>query len=291
MSLASARPRAEFLLGDLQENFNKHYFRDRSGRALRFRCEDLAEFMATRVPSTVDEVERWGRYLRPDARRIIQERYQATACDLMRQISETSDNDSDRFDTLLRWVGVASTYTYNMFINIWPFARERNIYYDNEVDALSLRIPSSMRGGGVLHRWTLHHLNRFLNWIPDANDFLPPGAPKALKSLAKRARPVAGRVRRGVRRRRSSKPVTGTSGSWLLAHELYRKDPGYRSRLASVLEGCDGFADDIFDRERIRESWSEYLDGRIDRHFEIEALFSFGQIQERLPLTTVACGS
>jgi len=37
---------------------------------------------------------------------------------------------------------------------------------------------------------------------------------------------------------------------------------------------------EIFDLEKIRNTWKEYLAGKISLHFEVEALLSFGNLHK-----------
>lgn len=95
-------------------------------------------------------------------------------------------------------------------------------------------------------------------------------------------RPILGGLRRRWKTSRSSGPIQSTSGSWLLTHELYRKDTAYRERVANTLNNPDCFPEEIFDRARIKETWNEYLAGNIDRHFEIASLLTYGTLQQQL---------
>lgn len=75
-----------------------------------------------------------------------------------------------------------------------------------------------------------------------------------------------------------SKPVLKTSGSWLLTHEMYRKDSRYRKRIENLIVDENVFPSEIFDLEQIKNTWDEYLAGNISLHFEVEALLSFGNL-------------
>jgi hypothetical protein len=202
-----------------------------------------------------------------------------------RHVQAVSPHDADRFDTLLRWADVSVTPTFNMLSCLHPLAGERNIRFDNELDALYLRIPHDLRGRGVLHKWILYNLKRDLAIIPYSNTWLPPLAPNGLGRLTKRIRPALGRMRRSVVRlsRSNGGPVLSTSGSWLLAHEMYRHDERVKLAVQSILLNTDVFPEDVFDHAQIAATWREYEAGRIDLHFEIEALLSFGALQSAVP--------
>jgi hypothetical protein len=196
-----------------------------------------------------------------------------------RSIMAVSEDDFDRLDTLLRWADVSLTPTYNMITCVWPLARQRNIFFDNGVFDLASRIPSRLRGAGVLHRWTLGYLNPLLPFIPDANTWLPPLVPGFAGKMAKKIRPTIGKMRRGVLSAGHSRPVLVTSGSWAMKQQLYGKDDRYRLKIEETIEDASLFPDDIFDREEIKRTWTRYLQGDTSNHFEIESLLSFGSLQ------------
>ena len=281
-------PDAEFLLGDVMENFNKHYFRPVNSRRFAFSAEDIPVFFATCVPSTQKDLTRWGCYFNESVRKRIRAAYLDVVQEVVNQLRHVSDDDADRFDTLLRWAAVSVTYTYNMFFNIRALGRERNICFDNELDDLSVQLPASVRGKHLLHRLILDNLRPRLALIPDANDLLPPVAPQALKALTKKLRPVLGRCRRGLLHRDRSRPVLATSGSWTLMHELYRKDPRYQARLDALFHDEDAFPGELFDRRQVLSAWDEYKSGNVSLHFDIECLLSFANLHRLIPTSGIA---
>jgi hypothetical protein len=275
----------QFYLGDLLENFNKHYFSCPSGYQPKFNPNSLAEFLHRCVPYALKDVSRVGLYFQPAIRTRMQSRYLEEMADYSNQVRTVSDYDADRFDTLLRWADVSVTPTFNMLSCLHPLAGERNIRYDNELDEVHLHIPHDLRGSGVLHKRILYTFKPALAFIPNANTWLPPIAPNGLGKAAKKIRPVLGRIRRDVIRllKPDGKPVLSTSGSWLLIHEMYRKDEKMRREVESILLDTRMFPDEIFDNTQIKTSWKEYEAGRIDLGFEINALLSFGVLQGLIP--------
>ena len=202
-------------------------------------------------------------------------------------VTEVSANDSDRFDTFLRWANVGVTPTYNMISSIWPFARERNLCFDNEVNELSLKIPPDIRGAGVLHKWILYHLSKIMIIIPDANSFMPPLFPRHLSDISIKMRPFVGQLRRkliDMKRRVENKSsdtlALKTSGSWIFLHELYRKNPQYKEQIEDLIFDNHIFSPEIFDLTQIQQIWGEYLGGEIRFHLEIESLRSFGSLNK-----------
>lgn len=280
----SENPDAEFLLGDILENFNKHYFSMSDNNKLSFNPDKVHEIL-NYVPSTIKDTNRIGIHFNRDIRRKLEEQYNVALKEYAQSLIDVSEDDADRFDTFLRWADVSVTYTYNMITCMWPLAKERNLCFDNDLNKLSLKIPSDLRGAGILHKWILYHLDKKLLLIPDANNFLPPFFPETVKQLSKKIRPKLGNFRRSLIKiqTQNKKPVTATSGSWLLLHEMYRKDQRYRERIESIIFDKTMFSPENFDLEQIRNTWKEYLNGNLSLNFEIESLLSFGNLNTMIP--------
>ena len=274
---------AEFMLGDLLENFNKHYFRAPSTPLLEYSPRVAEEVLYRYAPYRIHDVARLGKYLNPEIRDKSKILYRSTLAEYAASLKGVSRDPADCLDTFLRWANVGVTPTYNMITCIRPLASERNICLDNELNELSLRIPSSIRGEGIIHKWILFHLNKKLTLLPDANTFLPPFLPQRAKTLAKKVRPWLGRIRRARLGGSDRGPQLATSGSWLLMPEMYRKDSVYRQHIEGLFLDPRIFPEEIFDRKAIRDSWTEYVNGRIEWHFEIEALKSFGLLHNLIP--------
>lgn len=166
---------------------------------------------------------------------------------------------------------------------IWPLAKERNLCFDNELNDMSLKIPSDIRGAGILHKWILYHLCKMLIIIPDANTFFPPLLSKNINQIAEKLRPAIGKFRRSLMQKQPTELVLKTSGSWLLLHEMYRKGRLYREQIENLIFDRDVFPPEIFDLEQIKNTWKEYIAGNIQLHFEIEALRSFGSLHKMIP--------
>jgi len=271
---------AAFLLGDLMENFNKHYFSLPPHYPLIFLPEKIIHILYSFVPYTIKNYkERKGKLFNKKKRNLLERHYLSALREYAQSVMEVSENHEDRLDAFLRWSNVGITPTYNMITCLWPFARERNIYFDNDVDDLSLKIPSYLRRKGILHKWILFHLSKMLLVVPDANTFLPPAMPKVFADCTKKIRPYLGKLMRHHMQSQNN-PMLRTSGSWLLLHEMYRKDKTYRDQIESFIYNKDIFPPDLFDLDEIERIWQVYLKGDIRYHFEIEALRSFGSLSE-----------
>ena len=104
-------------------------------------------------------------------------------------------------------------------------------------------------------------------------------------------RPIIGNLRRRlIRQRKGNEPVLKTSGSWLLLHEMYRKDEHYKERIGTLLFDKGVFPPEIFDTEEIQKTWQTFVDGSIGLHFEIEALLSFGSLNKMIPCNGISEG-
>jgi len=285
--IASQNADAEFFLGDLLENFNKHYFQHPNRQSLVYEPQNLMGILHSYVPYTMKDTNRLGIHFREHVRQRIESIYRDALEDYAKSLLDVSEDDADRMDTFLRWADVSITPTFNMITCLRTLAGERNIFLDNEVNEISLKIPSALRGAGILHRWTLYHLNKILPFIPDANTFLPPIVPNPVATFAKKLRPTMGRIRRGTVFKPKSKPVLNTSGSWIMMHEMYRKDPQYRGKIEEIVNDENIFPAEIFDNSRIKKTLEEYVAGNISLHIEINALLSFGILNRLLPCSGI----
>lgn len=286
-NVASSDSKTGFLLGDLLENFSKHYFYFPQKSPLSFTPDNMVDIFFQYAPYRIKDLSRIGRHFNKEIREDLKEQYRASIKEYASSIWDVSEDYADRLDTFLRWANVGVTPTYNMITCLWPLAMERNISLDNEVHELLLKIPSALKGKGVLHRWILYRLNKKLLFVPDANTFLPLFVPNIAKNLAKRVRPWLGKFRRSRKQKRFGEPVLSTSGSWLLMHELYRKDGRYREQIETMIFDRNIFFPDLFDLEEIRKTWKAYLAGNIELHFEVEALRSFGSLIKLIPCDNI----
>lgn len=280
--ILAVEPRAAFFLGDLLENFNKHYFTPIRGEQTSFDPKRLEQTLFQLIPSTVKHRERWGIHLKGEIRSDAQEEFSRALIEHAHWVSSVSSNPADQLDTLLRWADVSATYTFNMLTCIRALGCERNLCFDNDMDDLSLAIPAELRGRGILHRHVLSRFDRNLLAVPDANFLLPVWAPAWTRCTAKKLRPVLGRLRRHMRNPGGAKIVLDTSGSWLLRHEMIRKDPKYKGEAEELVSFMESKLGQWFSSDPIRSTWSRFLEGEISLNFELEALFSLARLAKRL---------
>ena len=285
--IALENPDAEFFLGDLLENFNKHYFLPTFENRLSYNPENMTEILHSYVHYSLKDTQRLGIHFRKEIRSSIEKIYKEVLENYAMSLIDVSEDDADRLDTFLRWADISVTPTFNMITCLRPFVSERNIFLDNEVNRISLEIPSKLRSAGILHKWTLYHLKRTLTFIPDSNTFLPPIFPNSIGSFIEKARPALGRIRRSLITKSNNTPILKTSGSWISMPEMYRKDSMYKRKIEEIINSDSIFPGDIFDGSRIKRTWEEYLAGNTNLHFEIDALLSFGTLNKLLPCSGI----
>ncbi len=250
-------PFATFLLGDMLENFNKHYFRSDEVMCTTFDTESVCTVLFNHASYVIKGNKSIGRYFVPEIREALRKRYIDALTENVSYIKTFSADPVDCFDSFFRWANVAATPTYIMISGIWPIARECNLRLDNELFQLNLRIPSQTKGAGIIHPWVLFHLNKILPAIPDANTFVPPLMPKEIGGLAKKIRPMLGRTLRALNAKKSDVPDLRTSGSWLIRHEMYRKDARYRDFIQELISSSEVFPPEMFDNSAMRKAWNQ----------------------------------
>jgi asparagine synthase (glutamine-hydrolysing) len=272
-----------FFLGDLLENFNKHYFHIERDGIASFVSEKLPDIYHKLYPYTHPNPDKLSNLFQPKIRKLLREAWREEIICIAKNVLPVSQNDKDKFDTLARWANCSFTPTYNMIECIWPLGNIRSLMFDNNVIDLHLTIPADTRGNGVLHPRTLWHLNKALLFIPNSNYWLPPVAPKLLTKLTQHVRPCIGELRRKIISLYCKGPVTRTEGAWPLLDVMYRSDSRYHDFIQNCLYDKDALPSDIFDPEAISACWREFLDGDSSRYFEINMLLSFGFLHRRLP--------
>jgi hypothetical protein len=291
--IRASEPDASFLLGDMLENFNKHYFKA-NGQRPAFVPARIPQLYPRLYSYTHPEPARLGRLFRPGVAMAAEEAWRTELIEFSETLRDVSDDDGDRFDALFRWSNCGLCPTQLMLKCIRPLASDRNLMFDGEMLDLYFRVPASMRGAGSLHVATLRHFGMGLTRIPDSNDWLPPGAPAPLKRAARRIRPVLGRWRRRLHRlHRPSGAVVATSGSWHRLDEWFRRDERHREFVDSLIRDDACWPDEIFDRGAVAGVWRDFLAGGRPTEratvFELHALIAFGLLQRQIPTYGTGC--
>jgi len=272
-----------FLLGDLLENFNKHYFRLPLGKDSPFTLEKIPEIFHQLYPYTHPDPRRLKRLFRAEVGNRLFMSWREAVVETSGSIQEVSEDPRDCLDTFIRWSNCSVCPTYLMLECIQALAAERNLMFDNKLLELVLSIPADLRGGGILHRWTLWHLSKGLVLIPNSNFWLPPLFPKSWQNLAKKIRPYLGKTRRKIISAYRQGPIVKTEGSWDMLHERFRKDKKYTQFVESCLSDQEAFPAEIFNHEEIKTCWQGFMKSDSPDTFEILMLLSFGLLHKKIP--------
>ena len=290
-SILKSNPSATFLLGDLMENFNKHYFKPSVVGNHRFIPEEIPHVYAQLYSYTHRDEKRLRRLFQHGIADYLSAAWSGATVELCKEVRSVSDDDADCFDSLFRWYNCGLCPTYLMSECIRPLGRERNLMYDKQMIDLLYRIPAEIRGAGVLHSWTLWHLNKGLALLPDSNFWVPPISPKVVKKFTRSVRPAVGRLSRRIRSMSSGmEGKTATEGSWHMLETRFREDSEHRAFVESVIEDPECFPSEIFQRDEIRSAWHAFVHGggSRDQAFEINMLLSFGLLNRRIPTSGLA---
>lgn len=280
--IKESNPRAAILLGDMLENFNKHYFHQTGINGPSFIPKEIPDIFHNLYSYSHKNPSSLKSLFRPNIYEQIYKKWREVLIDISETIVEVSKEPEDCLDTLFRWNNCSYCPTYMMFECIWPLAEERNLMFDNDMADLHLSIPANIKGAGVLHLWTLWYLNKSLVILPEENSWLPPFAPKSWQNMAKKARPFLGRSMRKISSIFQKKTSLKTTGMWQLLHETYQIDKKYSRFIENCLFDKDALPPDIFNQEEIKTCWQEFLMGNSKRYPEIDTLISFGLLHKKI---------
>lgn len=283
--------KASFLLGDMLENFNKHYFKSHSGNVWEFIPENVPDIFPKLYSYVHRDFSALSRHFNSNIAVRIEDSWREELVTLCQKVRRVSDDDRDCYDALFRWYNCGFCPTYLMFECMRPFGRERNIMFDNRLLELLLRIPASLRGKGVMHRKTLWELNKRLALTTNSNYWLPAIVPDDISKRISVVRPYLGRLRRKILRKSTGGgAVIKTEGSWHMLSEWYQKDKRHREYIESYLKDERVFPSEIFDRKEILKTWRNFLtDPTKKKHiFDIDMLLSFGILNKQLPFSDIA---
>ena len=287
-AIAKKFDRTTFMVGDLLENFNKHYF--------RLPHEEILSLTPHQIPDVIHQLFPYS-HKRPNSLMSlfnndhvdsIYQNWRENLISFTEKIWNPSDDIRDRMDIMFRWYNSSLCPTYLMLESIHPFSEERNLMFDNQMADMLFNTPAEIRGAGLLHNSVMSHLNKFLLFIPDSNFWLPPIAPEFLRQSTKRIRPILGNLRRKLlSTKMKGRPAVKTEGSWHILHEWFRKDDKYKNFVQNCLFSEEAFPPDIFNRKNIEMSWNEFLNGDLSYANEIYMLLSFGLLHRQIPTSGI----
>lgn len=143
--------------------------------------------------------------------------------------------------------------------------------FDAEVHGILERLPSRFRNEKNLGALLIRKLNPKAAWVMNSNSMLPMFWPPATHKLARRIKPVLGKLRRSL-----FGNTYRTTGSWPKHSVLYATDPEWRRSFDEILSQADLFDPALFDRDAIRKCWQEFLRGEGNRVGDVEKLVQIG---------------
>jgi hypothetical protein len=170
-------------------------------------------------------------------------------------------------DQFLRWESAATLPTFSMFLDLRSVSAERNLMFDRDVHELLEALPSPLRNGANLGALIIRKLDPSVSLVPNSNSLVPMAWPPILHRLSKRCKPVLGAMRRRI-----VGDSHTTTGSWSEKSALYATDPTWRHCFEEVLGGEELFALELFDRQRVRRSWSTLAGGHRAAASDIEKM-------------------
>jgi hypothetical protein len=151
---------------------------------------------------------------------------------------------------------------------------ERNIIFDNNLFDLYTKTPFKFRANSKTWKKALYKLNPEISRIPDANTGYSPFMPKALEDSLNFAKQVSKKMQI-----LSDPPLpnpTYTQGSWPNA-KIIRCNKLMKKEIYDTIQDSACLNPNIFNIQRIREIYKEYLNGN-DAHIGfLFLLLTFGK--------------
>lgn len=280
MEIQKEDPNAAFLLGDMLENFSKHYFKPAWQDPDALTPENLPTLFYKLYSYSVKDIDNLKSLFLPGIADQMENEWAETLTGEAERIRKVSGNDADYLDSLFRWSNTQYCPTNLMHECIKPFAPLANVMYDNELLDLVTRVPAEMKKKGTLHREILKNLNPKMLMIPNSNFWLPPVFPRWVENGTRKVRPVLGKVRRKIMTKKTGGPVIKTEGSWHMLHEWYRKDPEYNYFVEKTLTSGFFTGSGMFDKLSIENSMREFMVGDLLKLPLVNHLLSFTLLGE-----------
>jgi hypothetical protein len=279
---------ASFLLGDLLENFNVHYFKPgviNNLHRVNVPIEDLPGIFNKLYSYSYKNLNEIEDLLNPGIAGQCRQNWSDELMALAKRVSLVSERQEDVLDALFRWYNNNFCPTNLMNDCMKPFAEIRNLMFDRFMIDLVLRVPAELKTRGILHRKVLKYLDNGLLFILNANFWLPPIVPEVMNKITRKLRPVLGNFRRRIISISKGKtsPIVKTEGSWHMPHEWYRKDPAYKGFIQSILFNNKAIPGEILRNKMIQNYWNEFQAGDTSKTFIIDVLLVLGLIHQRIP--------
>ncbi|MEX0966086.1 MAG: hypothetical protein WD077_02535 [Bacteroidia bacterium] len=283
------KPAAAFILGDLFENYNKHYYKVLPSDPKEVSPEQLPTIFRKLYGYTHPDFVQLRALFQPEVAGQLELSWEAALQEWAGQVQGVSNDHRDYLNALFRWYNNYCCPTNLMLECIKPFAPHRNLMFDNELFSLLLQMPAELKGKAIMHNKILGTQNKKLLNIADSNFWLPPSVPKPVKEMAQQIRPLLGKWRRSLNRKsKGGKPNFKSEGSWHMRHEWFKHDKTYQDLIEGLLEDETIFISEVFNREAVRQSWEEFKAGNKARNFEWDMLISYALVQRQFPASGIA---
>ncbi|MBI4937977.1 MAG: hypothetical protein HY846_07135 [Nitrosomonadales bacterium] len=272
-----------FVLGDLCEAFSKLCCSvDRAGGSLWSPEEFAGAFDSLRLPLyRPANKEATLSLLNAKIRADVENGLRREITGLYKRICPASTDPLIVGDQCLRWDSVQTIPTYFMFLDVRSEASERNIMLDSDVHELFEKLPSRFRNEMNLGALLIQKLHPSAAWVMNSNSLLPMVFPPSAHKLARRIKPVLGKLRRSL-----FSNTYRTTGSWPMHSMLYSTNPEWRRSFEDTLGQADLFDPELFDRDAIRRCWQAFLLGEGDRAGDVEKLVQLGILSRMLDAGT-----
>ena len=274
-SVATKSGRHCFVLGDLCEAFSKLCCSvDQAGHGLWTPEGFVSAFDSLRLPNYRPTNKNTTlSLLNVNIRADVGNGLQREIREQYAKVRTASDDPLIVGDQCLRWESVQTIPTFFMFLDLRSSVRERNIMFDFDMHETLERMPSRFRNERNLGALLIHKLHPRAAWVMNSNSMLPMFWPPAAHKMARRIKPILGKLRRSI-----FSDNYRTTGSWPKHSILYATDPEWRGSFDNILAQADLFDEEFFDRDAIRRCWRAFLAGESDRTADVERLVQLGML-------------
>lgn len=278
-AVAKSNGIGSFVLGDLCEAFSKLCCSvEKVGPALWPAEEFVGAFDTLRLPLyRPADREATLSLLNAKIRADVENGLRREIVGLYRKISPASADPLIVGDQCLRWDSVQTIPTFFMFTDLRSEVCERNIMFDSGVHELLEKLPSRFRNEMNLGALLIHRLCPRAAWVMNSNSLLPMIFPPAAHGMARRVKPVLGKLRRSL-----FGNTYHTTGSWPMHSILYATNPEWRRSFDEILGQANLFDPEFFDRDAIRRCWQAFLLGEGNRTGDVEKLVQLGILSRML---------
>jgi len=267
------------ILGDLCEAFSKLLCAVSQERRNVWSTEEfVAEFDSIPLPlyRPINREITLG-LLQNDFRREAEKSLKSDIANRYMSASAVSSDPLIVGDYFLRWQNTACIATFQMFNDIRAGGPERNLMFDKDLQQLLEIMPSEIRSKEKLGARIVKYLSPRAALVPNANTMMPLLFPELLQSLAKKAKPRFGKIRRKL-----FSNTYKTTASWPHLPLLYNRNKSWKNTIEKYLLESSILPEEIFNRSSVALCWDEFCNGNLSRHSDVERLLGMSILSEIL---------